>query len=155
MKKTLICLVITFSGFFLSCNNSDNENNPSLTQNEILTKGRWNLKEFGYIINNELIADESYPCQDLNYIDFSVNGSFYETDFYQYEGNCIDSNIGDIGTWTLVNNILKRKIMWENETNFDEYEEIIRQLDLNNLIFYKAQTNEQGEPETYYYHFIR
>ncbi|WP_108866931.1 lipocalin family protein [Aquimarina aquimarini] len=155
MKKTFLKLVAVISlGLMVSCN-SDDDNSVDLTQTEILVSDTWNIKEYGLIVNNNFVADQLSGCEDMNFMKFSKDNTFYESDFFLENDTCVDGNVDEKGTWKIEGEILKRTIKFEG-TNFEEkLEENIDRLDMNNLILSASQTDEQGNPETYYIHYIR
>ncbi|WP_103864330.1 lipocalin family protein [Aquimarina sp. I32.4] len=155
MKKTFLKLVTVISlSLMISCN-SDDDNSVELTQTEILVSDTWNIKEYGVIVDTNFVADKLSGCEEMNFMNFSKDNTFYESDFFLDNDTCVDDNVDEKGTWEIEGKTLKRIIKFEG-TNFEEkLAENIDRLDMNNLILSASQTDEQGNPETYYIHYIR
>lgn len=89
--KRLYSLILVILGFFIifSC---EDDNSFAITQPQLLSAHKWQLKEVRTIIDNVTTTDKLLACERQSTLDFTDPENYYSVAYATTDGNCVETD---------------------------------------------------------------
>jgi hypothetical protein len=115
MKKiTILFLSVLTLGLSVASCSSDDDNDGGSASIE----GKWELSQQGAIVNGkEILANATNGSCSNDTYEFTNDGKFKYTEYYNNEGKCEAESYS--GTWTKNGNTLKIKFTGDDEESYE------------------------------------